>query len=83
MALYFLSYDLRNSKNYQALYDELSKFNAIRILDSTLCFRRVNTTTKQLRDHFKRYIDADDGLIVSEVTSWASYRTKGTPNDLK
>ena len=82
MSLYFLTYDLRKSKNYQTLYDELNNFNAVRILDSTWCFNRTNTTAKDLRDYFKKYMDNDDGLMVSEVTNWASINTDGTPNDL-
>lgn len=82
MALFFLTYDLRKSKNYQVLYDELNKFHAVRILESTWCFNRVNTTAKGLREHFKKYIDSDDALMVSEVTDWASFNTDGTPNDL-
>ena len=35
MALYSLSYDLRNQRDYQTLYDELKKFKAIRVLKST------------------------------------------------
>ncbi len=83
MALYFITYDLRKSRSYQPLYDELGSFNGVRILESTWCFNRVNTTAKGLRDHFGQYIDSDDGLIVSEVTNWASRKTDGTPNDLK
>jgi CRISPR/Cas system-associated endoribonuclease Cas2 len=82
MALYFLTYDLRKSKNYQNLYDELEKFNAVRVLESTWCFNRINTSSKNLRDHFKKYIDKDDGLIVSEVNDWASYNTDKTPSNL-
>lgn len=83
MALYFLTYDLRKSRNYQAIYDELESFNALRILESTWCFKRINTSAKGLRDHFSQYVDSDDGLIVSEVTDWASRKTDGSPNDLK
>lgn len=82
MALYFLTYDLRKSRNYQILYDELNNFGAVRILESTWCFTRLNTSAKKLRDHFKKYIDSSDALIVSEVTDWASFNTDGTPNDL-
>ncbi len=82
MALYFLTYDLRNSKNYDALYKELDNFNAVRILDSTWCFKRINTNSEGLRNYFKKFTDSDDGLIVSEVNSWASTKTDGTPNDL-
>lgn len=83
MALYFVTYDLRNSQKYNELYDKLETFNAVRILESTWCFNRINTSAKVLRDHFKKYIDGDDGLIVSEVTEWASCKTDGTPKNLK
>ena len=82
MALYFLSYDLRNARNYQTLYDELSRFNAVRILESTWCFNRVNTSANGLRDYFGKLMDGDDGLIVSEGSNWASRNTDGTPNEL-
>jgi len=82
MALYFLSYDLRKQQDYQKLYDELNKFNAVRMLESQWCFKRVNTSAKGLREHFKKFIDSDDGLSVSEVTDWATFNTLGTPNDL-
>ena len=82
MALYFLTYDLRKAKNYQKLYDELENFNSVRILESTWCFNKINTSSTWLRDHFKQFIDSDDGLIVSEVSNWASYNTNGSPNDL-
>lgn len=83
MTLYFLDYDLRKKRDYQTLYDELTKFNAVRILESSWCFKRANTSCKGLRDYFKQFIDADDGLCVAEVTDWATYKTLGTPNDLK
>lgn len=83
MALYFLSYDLRGERDYQTLYDELEKFHAVRILESDWCFKRIDTNAVELREHFKRFIDKDDGLCVSEVTNWATYNALGTPNDLK
>lgn len=83
MALYFLTYDLRRARDYQRLYDELKKFNAVKVLESTWCFKRVNTDTEKLRDYFKQFIDADDGLLIDESNSWATYNTNGTPNALK
>lgn len=82
MALYFLEYDLRKDKNYKALTDELSSFGAIRILKSLWCFKRINTSPSSLRDHFRKFIDSDDGIIVSEVGDWASYGTDSNPNKL-
>ncbi|HEO1695149.1 TPA: hypothetical protein VAK92_002438 [Pseudomonas aeruginosa] len=83
MALYFIEYDLRKQRNYQALYHELASFRAVRILESLWCFNRVNTTAANLRDHFRRFIDNDDGIMLSEVSNWASWGAKGNPNNLK
>lgn len=83
MALYFIEYDLRKQRNYQALYNELASFGAVRILESLWCFNRVNTTAAGLRDHFRQFIDSDDGIILSEVSNWASWNAQGNPNNLK
>lgn len=82
MALYFLDYDLRKARDYQALYNELANFKAVRVLESSWCFNRFNTNATGLRDHFKQFIDADDGLSVVEVTDWATYKALGTPTNL-
>ncbi len=82
MTLYFISYDLRNNRDYQTLYNELGKFNAIRILESMWCFKKLNTNAGSLRDHFKSFIDSDDGLMVSEVITWAGRGLDGSPNNL-
>ncbi len=83
MAQYLLSYDLVKKKDYQTLYSELDKFNAVRVLESVWCFNRFNTNAEGLRNHFKKFVDPDDRFIVTEVTNWAGRNLIGTPNDLK
>ncbi|HEX8541083.1 MAG TPA: hypothetical protein VF671_05205 [Pseudomonas sp.] len=83
MALYFLEYDLRKQRNYKPLYDELARFNAVRILESLWCFNRVNTNAVGLRDYFSTLIDSDDGVMVSEVSDWACSKAMGMPSQLK
>ena len=82
MALYFLTYDLRKDHDYQKLYDELKSFNAVKVLESTWCFNRANTSASQLRDYFKKFIDTNDGLLVDQSEGWATQNTNGTPKDL-
>ncbi|MDE2098829.1 MAG: hypothetical protein KGL39_16370 [Patescibacteria group bacterium] len=82
MALYFLDYDLNKEKDYPKLYAELSRFGAVRILDSLWCFNHSETTAIDMRDHFGKFLDADDGLCVSEIKSWATRKTQHNPNDL-
>lgn len=83
MALYFLEYDLRKQRNYQPLYDALASFGAVRILESLWCFNRTDTSAVNLRDYFRTLIDSDDGIIVSQVTDWATFNAQGSPNQLK
>lgn len=82
MATYFISYDLRNKRDYKTLQDELDSFGAVMILESLYCFKRDNTTTAELRNYFKKFIDKDDGIIVSKIDGWASFNTNSTPKDL-
>lgn len=83
MALYFITYDLRKGKDYQKLYDKLNEFKAVRLLESTWCFKRINTSAAGLRDYFKSIIDTDDGLLITESEIWASYNLDNTPEKLK
>ncbi len=80
--MYFLSYDLRNARDYQPLYDELERFNAKRVLESLWCFNRINTSAAGLRDYFSKLVDADDGLAVVEASNWATRKALATPNNL-
>lgn len=82
MATYFLDYDLRNSRDYQKLYDELEKFNAVRVLESQWAFKRDQTSSKELREHFREFIDSDDGLSVVKSSGWSTLNANKTPNDL-
>jgi hypothetical protein len=81
--LFTLEYDLRSPvRNYQPLYDELARFRAVRILESLWAFQRFDTSAEGLRNHFMRFIDSDDGLIVCQVSEWATYNTLDTPQKL-
>jgi len=73
---YMISYDLRKpGRNYETLYAELKRFKAQRILESQWVFKRINTNSVGLRDHFKGFIDNNDRLLIVEIngTGWASW----------
>ena len=82
MALYFVSYDLRKERDYDDMYELLETLDAKKVLESTYCFNSDRTSI-ELRDQFKQCIDADDGVCVTKVTSWATYGTHNTPEDLQ
>ncbi|GFN25465.1 hypothetical protein ADE_11630 [Achromobacter denitrificans] len=81
MALYFLSYDLRKSRNYQPLYDALAKLGATRVLESLWAITHADTNCETVRNYFRQFIDADDGLIVTQAVDWATWNVdKNPPN---
>ena len=82
MRKYFISYDLRNSRDYEKLYSELEEFDAIQVLESLYCFKYKDNKTKELRDHFRKFIDNDDGLIIIKSSNWAGRNLDNSPNDL-
>ena len=82
MDLYFIEYELRNERNYPKITKELESYGAVRVLNSYWCFKRSNTSTKDLRDHFQKFIDSDDALMVTKVTGWASSGTLSNPKKI-
>ena len=80
--LFFIDYDLRKERDYQTLYDELNRLKAIQVLESCWCLRIEGSSAEEIRDHIMKFIDANDGIMVSEISNWASYNTNGHPNQL-
>lgn len=82
MALFFLSYDLRKQRNYQTLYDELNRLKGIRVLESVWSLKLAdNNTCANVRDHFQKFIDGDDGIIVTKVSAYACNRVDNNPHN--
>lgn len=72
---YIISYDLiAPGKNYQPLYDALQAAGAKRVLLSQWAVK-INQTAEQLRDAIRAYMDANDRLLVDELSdsNWASW----------
>lgn len=88
MALFCLTYDLVNERDYQKLYDELDNYGAIETTESQWFFKATGTNAKKLREHFQRFIDDDDRLMVLRVANiadepaWSGIRLLASPNDL-
>lgn len=80
--IYFIDYDLRKERDYAKLYEALNNLNAKQILESCWCLSYSGTTAELVRDYFRQFIDPNDGLMVSEVTDWASCGVNHTPNEL-
>ena len=65
--LYFVSYDLRKpEKDYPRLWAALKALNAKRLLFSEWSLRSTSSL-QQVYDYFVKFIDSNDGLMVTFV----------------
>lgn len=82
--LYLIVYDLRKQgRDYKLLYAELEEWGAIRVLQSTWCLKLKNYKTPEaLLSHFKNFIDANDGLMVSVMNDWDAFKPLANPASL-
>lgn len=70
MALYLISYDLnRPEQNYPELITALRNLGAQRALYSQWAVQRTGTTPQGLRDYVWQFMDANDRLLVADMTS--------------
>lgn len=84
MATYTVSYDLIKRKDYETLWTELERLSAHRT-QLSYWLVNVNNTAKELHDHLKAFVDADDSIWVSELTHnrYYSNAKSGTNNWLQ
>ncbi|WP_370338349.1 CRISPR-associated protein Cas2 [Parvularcula marina] len=65
MALFAITYDLVERKDYQSLWDEFDRLGGHKALNSFYLIS-LNNNRQEVVDHFAEYIDEDDRLMVIE-----------------
>lgn len=74
MARYQVNYDLRQpGRNYDTLYQRLATWKAVRVLKSAWIID-TNSNAVTIRDDLAKYIDANDGLLVTGMTGEAAWQ---------
>lgn len=81
MPLFIVSYDLMKQKDYPEIINELQRQGARRVLYSQWAIRS-HLTARVMREHFQRYVDADDRVLVTEVSDWSSWNAIINLNDI-
>ena len=85
MALYRISYDLLNKKTfgeYETLISELRRIGAKEVLFSEWVWKGENYSCKEMREHLKKFVHADDRILVTLVSDWASRNAMFDINNL-
>lgn len=81
MKVFCISYDLRKSRDYQRIQEELNRLGGIQVLESVWTVKLGdNVTSVSLRDSLQKFIDSDDGLFVAQISSWATVKPNNTPH---
>jgi hypothetical protein len=85
MALYLISYDLLNKKtfgDYEELIGALRQMGAKEVLFSEWMWKGENYSCVKMRDYLRKFMHADDRILVTEVSDWAGYNTMIKISDL-
>lgn len=75
MALFLISYDLHNRRNYQPLWDALKGVGAHKALES-LWLVNLNNTAQQVLDWISEFGDSDDSFFVTIVSKNTTARLR-------
>lgn len=74
MTCYIISYDLRNNRDYDALYDAIKSYPKwAHIVESTWAVV-TSRTAVQIRDHLTTILDDDDRIFVVKSGTEAAWR---------
>ena len=82
---YIISYDLnKQGQDYASLTNELKRFGAQKVLYSQWVLRHNSTSCVAFRDHFWKFMDGNDRLLVTELDGggWASQNAMLKLNDI-
>ncbi len=73
MSVYQINYDLRKQRNYQSLYDQIKAYPSwCRPLESCWIIS-TNQSASQVREHLRAVMDADDGLLITQLNGEAAW----------
>ena len=73
-----ISYDLRNTRDYEQVQSGINALGRNEKILESVFFVKSKYTAIKARDHLKQFIDKDDGLAVFDcsINTWATYGAK-------
>lgn len=74
MAWYVISYDLKNTRDYETLWARLEQWGGEKVLQS-VWIANIAGTASEIIDVLQTVVDGDDALAVIEITGAADWST--------
>lgn len=73
MDIFIITYDLiAPDKDYQSLYDAIESYKEYTHPLESIWFVRTSSSSRDIRDYLKSYLDSNDKLFVAKIDEWAS-----------
>lgn len=84
MKIFTVTYDLRNDRDYDRLYNRLEDLGGIRVLESTWTLKLADINNcKDVMHDLCRYIDKDDGMYIAYIKSSICQKPDNEPHRYK
>lgn len=74
MSSFIISYDLIADKDYSKLYEAIENYGSFAHILESVWIVKSSSSSSEIRDNLKHYIDSDDKLFVAKLTSEAAWR---------
>lgn len=78
MASFIISYDLIANKNYDELYEAIRNYKTYAHILESVWIIKSSTSSSDIRDNLKSYIDSDDKIFVAKLTGESAWRNLDT-----
>ncbi len=83
MAVFIVSYDAHNQRDYDDLYEAMEENSGVRLLESVWGIELDNSAA-EVRDWIRGLLDDDDSILVVKIKptpSWAARKCKKSATD--
>lgn len=74
MSSFIISYDLISDKDYSSLYSAIRDYRSFAHVLESVWIIKSSTSSAEIRDNLKSYIDSDDKLFVAKLTGESAWK---------
>jgi hypothetical protein len=74
MATYLISYDLRNQRNYEELFQAIKAYGTWAHIHQSFWAVVTTQSAEEVRDDLTQHMDSDDQIFVAKYGSEAAWR---------
>ncbi len=74
MSTFIITYDLISDKDYSKLYEAIKNYGYYAHLLESIWIIKSSTSSTDIRDNLKNYIDDDDKIFVAKLTRECAWK---------